>query len=314
MTTISVATYLPGALPQAEWSCKTHGPLARYSRHLLVAWVVPCLLVCDCPLPTRINKGRVRSGSVSLTVSLRLSGPLPSVVSSSSRRSGSFLASMVSFPANSIQEIRLHGLEKKGFIPSKDVSGWRPENKGDVGRRADDEVVVLASFYEPRFGLPLHPFVRGLLHYYQLELQNLNPNVVLHIACFIMLCEAFMGIKLHWGLWQYLFSVRVYLDHDDLPYVGSAIIQLRTGRKKEYLQVPLPSSVRYEGEWFYACNIARSAPQFTGRELILAEQRHSKTDMVHKGEVDRLLVAIVMLKQRGISGAWLVCVFMHRRI
>jgi hypothetical protein len=30
----------------------------------------------------------------------------------------------------------------------------------------DDEVVVLASFYERGFGLPLQPFVRGLLHYY----------------------------------------------------------------------------------------------------------------------------------------------------
>lgn len=78
--------------------------------------------------------------------------------------------------------------------------------------------------------------------------------------------------------------------------------------------MPLPSSVCYEGEWFYACNIARSAPQFTARELILAEQRHSKTDMIHKGEVDHLLVAIGMLKQQGTSGAWLVCVFMHRRI
>lgn len=57
----------------------------------------------------------------------------------------------------------------------------------------NDEVIVLVSFYERRFGLCLHPFMRGLLHYYQLEVQNLHPNVVLHIACFITLCEVFMG-------------------------------------------------------------------------------------------------------------------------
>jgi hypothetical protein len=73
----------------------------------------------------------------------------------------------------------------------------------------DDEVVMLASFYECGFGLPLHPFMHGLLHYYQLEVQNLHHNVILHIVCLIMLGEVFMGIDPHWGMWQYLFSVRV---------------------------------------------------------------------------------------------------------
>jgi hypothetical protein len=55
-------------------------------------------------------------------------------------------------------------------------------------------VVMLAFFYERGFGLPLHPFVHGLLHYYLVVIQNCYPNVVLHIACFITLYEAFMGI------------------------------------------------------------------------------------------------------------------------
>lgn len=76
-------------------------------------------------------------------------------------------------------------------------------------RPGDDELVVLASFYEREFGLPLHPFVGGLPHYYQLEVHNLQPNNILHVVCFITLCEAFMGIDPHWGLWQYLFNVRV---------------------------------------------------------------------------------------------------------
>jgi hypothetical protein len=54
---------------------------------------------------------------------------------------------------------------------------------------------MLASFYKRDFRLPLHPFVRGLLFYYGLELQNLHPNTVLHILCFIMLCEAYLGME-----------------------------------------------------------------------------------------------------------------------
>jgi hypothetical protein len=73
----------------------------------------------------------------------------------------------------------------------------------------DDEVVVLAPFYERGFGLPLHPFVRGLLFFYGLEIQNLHPNSILHLACFITLCEAFLGVDPHWKLRRYLFSGRV---------------------------------------------------------------------------------------------------------
>lgn len=94
-----------------------------------------------------------------------------------------------------IHESRRHGLEKKGFLsPPQDVSGWKLEAEGEVPRHRDDEVIVFAYFYERGFGSPLHRLVHGLLHYYQVEIQNLHPNVVLHIGCFIMLCEAFMGI------------------------------------------------------------------------------------------------------------------------
>jgi hypothetical protein len=88
-------------------------------------------------------------------------------------------------------------LEKKGFIPSREASGWMLESEDEMPHPRDDEMVMLASFYGCGFDLPLHPFVRGLLHYYQLEVQNLRPNAILHIVCFITPCEAFMGIDPH---------------------------------------------------------------------------------------------------------------------
>lgn len=39
-----------------------------------------------------------------------------------------------------------------------------------------DEVVVLVSFSEHGFSLPLYPFVRVLLFYYKLEIQNIQPT------------------------------------------------------------------------------------------------------------------------------------------
>lgn len=43
--------------------------------------------------------------------------------------------------------------------------GWRLEDEGEVPQPRDDEVVMLSSFYERGFRLPLDPFVRGLLFY-----------------------------------------------------------------------------------------------------------------------------------------------------
>jgi hypothetical protein len=59
----------------------------------------------------------------------------------------------------------------------------------------DGEVVMLSSFYERSFVLPLHLFVRRLLFFCGLEIQNLHPNSILHIACFITLCEASLGFE-----------------------------------------------------------------------------------------------------------------------
>lgn len=116
-------------------------------------------------------------------------------------------------PSSSFVFVSLASCNHGGFIPGSLDSGetsswsgeegvhpcegglrWRLEGKGEVPHPRDDDVVVLASLSECEFGLPLHPFVRRILHYYRLEIQNLHINIVLHIACFITLCEAFMRI------------------------------------------------------------------------------------------------------------------------
>jgi hypothetical protein len=73
------------------------------------------------------------------------------------------------------------------------------------------------------------------------------------------LCEAFLGINPHWKLWQYFFSGRVTQGHGNQLYVGSVNFQLRSYWKAGYLKIPLPTSVRYEGEWFYVKNLDSSA-------------------------------------------------------
>ena len=51
-----------------------------------------------------------------------------------------------------------------------------------------------------------HQFLRGLMDYYQVELQHLTANGIQHIAAFVALCEGFLGIDPHFDLWRYLFA------------------------------------------------------------------------------------------------------------
>jgi hypothetical protein len=60
---------------------------------------------------------------------------------------------------------------------------------------ADRYVVAFVEFYERGFGVSSHWFLHSLLWYYGLELHNLTPSGV-HIATFVTLCEAYMGLTL----------------------------------------------------------------------------------------------------------------------
>ena len=93
-----------------------------------------------------------------------LRSPLPLCLPVILRPHKSFFALMAS--ASSIQEIRLLGLQKKGFILAKEVLGWRLQSESEMSCTRDNEVVVLASFYERGFGLPQHHSMRGILDYY----------------------------------------------------------------------------------------------------------------------------------------------------
>jgi hypothetical protein len=66
-------------------------------------------------------------------------------------------------------------------------------------------VVTFVAFYEQGFSALSHRFLCSLLQHYDLELHNLTPSGILHIAAFVTLCEAYMGIDPHFGLWNYFF-------------------------------------------------------------------------------------------------------------
>jgi hypothetical protein len=60
--------------------------------------------------------------------------------------------------------------------------------------------VMFFAFLLRGLSLPAHEFLCGLLFVYGVQLHQLTPNSILHIACFITLCESFLGIDPHFLL------------------------------------------------------------------------------------------------------------------
>jgi hypothetical protein len=68
--------------------------------------------------------------------------------------------------------------------------------------------VMFFAFVLRGLSFPPHEFLRGILFAYGIQLHDLNPNTIIHIACFITLCEYFLGIEPHWALWRRIFMIR----------------------------------------------------------------------------------------------------------
>jgi hypothetical protein len=99
--------------------------------------------------------------------------------------------------------------------------------------------VIFLAFILGGLSLPPHPFLHGLLFAYEIQLHDLNPNTILHIACFITLCECFLGIEPHWALWRRIFIIWHPLRYQtggfscqvclDVPYFNLQMLENNPG-------------------------------------------------------------------------------------
>jgi hypothetical protein len=67
------------------------------------------------------------------------------------------------------------------------------------------------------------------MQFYGLELHHLTPLGILHIAAFMTLCEAFVGIELHFDLSNYFFRAWLRPDLDvEAAVWGNVVIFVRS--------------------------------------------------------------------------------------
>lgn len=72
---------------------------------------------------------------------------------------------------------QIQDLIDEGFLPTKEISGWKTSVAGEDFQGEDTrEVTVFCRYHEVGFRLPTCDFFRGLLNYYEVQVHHLSLN------------------------------------------------------------------------------------------------------------------------------------------
>jgi hypothetical protein len=183
--------------------------------------------------------------------------------------------------------------------------------------------VMFLAFLLCGLSFPAHEFIRGLLFVYGVQLHQLTPNSILHIACFITLSESFLGIEPHWILWKFLFRLCPSVALPKKLELGGAVVSVRA--EVHYLDFAMAASVQgWKKKWFYIKDQKNStsdqygiAPFDANKELKKLSSWDSPPTKAEMEDIKPLLACIQALKSgsRGaLSGTQLMSFFLQRRV
>jgi hypothetical protein len=98
--------------------------------------------------------------------------------------------------------------------------------------------------------------------------------------------------------------------------VGGASLELRRGRKVEYLDIPLKDSIKgWRLEWFIVENPGKSLPPRSGRQPDVRTPSWVESPTFSEiTEAKVLLAEICLLKDRGLTGEAMVADFVFKNI
>jgi hypothetical protein len=221
----------------------------------------------------------------------------------------------------SFDETDLKKAKKEGFLAELAEIIF-PRDEAILAPPAGYRVMFLDFFLRGLF-LPVHEFLRGLLFECGMQLHQLTPNSLLHIACFVTLCEAFLGIDPHWILWKYLFRLHPSGSLAEIPELGGAIISVRS--EWQYLEFQMAQTVQgWRQKWFYIKDQKLSdfdqyglAPFDASKGLTKLTTWDALPSEAEVKSIKPLLACIQELKNAvgsGLTGMQLMAFFLQRHI
>lgn len=161
---------------------------------------------------------------------------------------------MSSWVHSVVTEAKLQELVDMGCLPPKEKVGWRAAMGKEFPGPESWETVSFLEFQTRGLRLPAHPFLRGFLHNLQIELQHFNPNGLVQLASFVVVCEGFLSITPHTSLFRWIFEIRkqkLSSDDDEFTPLGDITIQMCLGYADKYLKIQANGSNRgWHASWF----------------------------------------------------------------
>ncbi|KAK1653482.1 hypothetical protein QYE76_071287 [Lolium multiflorum] len=180
--------------------------------------------------------------------------------------------------------------------------------------------VVFLSYLHRGLSLPAHEFLLNLLRTYEIQLWQLTPNSILHVVVFITLCETFLGIEPHFGLWKKIFYVKRYNSSNGSFVIGGVEFVARS--EVNYFSFPMRESVQgWRLKWFYvkdSVTTESQLPRFV--DVLEARPKDSWRNILSSDEkavADELFTRFLRIKEadgQTMIGTEVAAVFLRRRV
>ena len=97
---------------------------------------------------------------------------------------------------------------------------------------------------------------------YGVQIHDFTPNGIMHIACFMVLCECYLEVSPSWALWKSIFMVRPNNRGGHTYPVGGFGIQVRNDTRYFALK-PVDSAQGWRKRWFYVRVDQEGVPPFS---------------------------------------------------
>jgi hypothetical protein len=212
------------------------------------------------------------------------------------------------------RSLDLTKLEGEGFVAAGEV---RVPGSEATPRPLPDERVCFAAFMQRGVSLPVHAFLRGLLHAYGIQLHDLTPNSILQASCFVTLCECFLGVFPHWGLWKKIFDVKRCCER-----YQTGGVQFSVKSDVVYFDLQQKESVAgWRTRWFYIKDEAVTGQQFGlppfDLTAVVKRTRAWRHELSERelAEVEPMYNRVIELKRaagREVTGLHLITLFIRR--
>jgi hypothetical protein len=146
-----------------------------------------------------------------------------------------------------LSEAAISSLVSRHLLQSRALIQWQSAE----GHGRPFEKKLLKLFFSKlslsvALPFPLATSCGVFFFFWGIQVHHLTPNSILHIAIFVQLCEAFLGIHPHFDLFKSLFSLNPYPNLRNIARVGDADLQFRLGMAEKYIPYSLRRRI---GDW-----------------------------------------------------------------